>query len=115
MRFGWLCLRASGLVSGFLLGCGDDPEVLVPDDPGPGTVGGMDTGSGGSAGPGPGNGGTVVGVGGRVATGGRSMGGGGATDPCDDLDCGAGQRCELSSGEAACVDNECDDLDCTDL
>jgi hypothetical protein len=116
MRFGWRFLCASGLLSGFVLGCGDDPNVVQPGDPGPGTVGGMDPGTGGRGGPSPSNGGTVVGVGGRGGeTGGRSMGGGKSTDPCDELDCGPGQRCEVSNDTAECIDNECTDLDCTEL
>src|SRR5688572_14061049 len=115
MRFGWRFFCASGLLSGFVLGCGDDPNVMQPSDPGPG-VGGTNPGTGGRGGPAPSNGGTVVGVGlrGGVA-GGCSMGDGKSTDPCDELYFCAWQRCEVSNDVAECIDNECSDLTFSEL
>jgi hypothetical protein len=115
MRTSWRLVWLSGVALRGLTGCGDDPAVVTPNDPDPGTpLGGNGAGTGGSFAA---TGGTPpIGVGGRGSqTGGRGSAGGGSTDPCDDLECGEGQRCESENMEAECVDNECDDLDCADL
>lgn len=111
MRLGWRIVWVSTTVT-WLAGCGDDPAVVVNGDPDPGLNGGRD-GSGGSAIV---TGGTMIGIGGSTAgTGGGAIGGNPPLDPCDELDCGAGQRCELANDTPSCVDNTCDDLDCPEL
>jgi len=56
----------------------------------------------------------VIAVGGMMG-GAGDAGGSPPSDPCDGLTCGPGQRCEVDGDEASCVDNSCDDLDCTEL
>jgi hypothetical protein len=67
------------------------------------------------------DGGGIAGYGGSGGRGGGGAGAGGAppdgggplTDPCDGLDCGSGQRCEVDDDDVAtCVDMECDELAC---
>jgi hypothetical protein len=117
-------LTRSALISifGFLLvgACGGTPGVADPNGPG-GLTGGSSgaagsSGSGGSsASGGTGTGGTLMVTGGAAGSGsGGDAGTGGGTDPCKNVDCEAGQRCEVEDGEGQCVDNSCDDLDCDD-
>jgi hypothetical protein len=114
MRLGWRLVWVSSLSFAWLGGCGDNPDLVRDEDPDPGPpVGGSSPGSGGQLGN---SGGMMIGVGGRMnASGGRANGGGPATDPCDDLECGPGQRCEVEGSEGVCIDNQCDDLDCSEL
>ena len=114
MRLDWRFVWVSGLSFAGLGGCGGDPDLVRDGDPDPGpAVGGRSPGSGGQIGN---TGGTMIGVGGRsTVTGGRANGGGVAIDPCDDIECGPGQRCEVENTEGVCIDNECDDLDCSAL
>jgi hypothetical protein len=98
-------------------GCSSTPTVTQPPA-------GLTGGSSGSAGTGGdsgaiggsgGSGGAVSFGGGGGSTGGTGgTGGSGQTDPCLDVDCGEGQRCEDVDGEGECVDNSCDDIDCDD-
>lgn len=102
-------VRGSRFVAAFglLVACGGGkPDVPIVVGNG-GSGGG--TGSGGAA---PGTGGNVVVIP-EAGAAGEGMGTGGApSDPCADLVCGKGQRCEVANGAAACVDNTCADLKC---
>lgn len=78
----------------------------------------INVGNGGSGG-GTGSGGASTSRGGsgviipEAGAGGDMTGTGGApSDPCADLACGKGQRCEVSQGKAACIDNTCAELTC---
>lgn len=104
-------------VSGFLaletFACEHYPEVVLDDDDLIGTGG---SGDGGQAGAPP-NTSSTTGI--VINTSSTSSGGDGGAPPvgpCDNPNtCGAGQRCREDDGEAVCIDNECDDLDCTTL
>jgi hypothetical protein len=111
-----------GVVAGLLLaGCGGTPQVSQGDPAGGITGGTSGTGAsggdggsaaGGSSGDG-GKGGSVS-VGGAAGTDAGTGGSGGSVDPCLNVECGEGQRCESVSETAECVDNSCDDIDCDD-
>ena len=102
------------LMGSTLIGaCGGSPDVPVggDDDGDAGTGATGATGNEGGDGSGA-TGGTIP-IGGKGGGGGKGgSGGSDPVDPCDTADCGDGQRCEVTDGEAECIDNECDDLDC---
>jgi hypothetical protein len=103
-----------GISSVVAVACGGTPEVSTPTGTA-GMAGDTVAGSGGSS---AGRGGAMGGSAGSLVFGGSAGKGGGAgssSDPCDDLHCGKGQRCELSdTGGAACIDNTCEYLACQD-
>ncbi len=106
-------LSISSLFAVLALACERYPEVLVGDQ---GTFGTGGSGEGGEAGAKS----TSQGIGGGVILDGSSNTSGGnagepPVGPCEQASCGLGQRCEEAGNEATCVDNECDDLDCSDL
>ena len=114
MRSVWCAVWLAGASLTGVSGCGDNPDFVrnEGEDPGP-PIGGTGSATGGQTST---NGGSVVTVGGSTnSTGGRTNGGGQATDPCDEADCGPGQRCEPQNLVGVCIDNECDDLDCSAL
>lgn len=98
-----------------LHGCGGQPDFIKEDStfggqPSAGeggTDGGGNAGEGGSGDQGP------VQIAGKGNTSSSAGSAGQAVDPCDLMDCGSGQRCEVDGDEASCVDNECDDLGCS--
>jgi hypothetical protein len=97
--------------------CERYPEVVLDDDDELIDAGGAG-GSGGQAGAPPitttNTDGFVPNTTSVTTTGGS--GGAPPVGPCDDTNvCGTGQRCEEQDGEAVCIDNECDDLNCTEL
>lgn len=95
-----------------LIACERYPEVVLENDD---FIGSGGSGDGGQAGA-PGITSTVDGI--VITTNSTSTGGSAGSppgSPCDTANCGLGQRCEEQAGEANCVDNECDDLDCAEL
>ena len=106
-------LGFSGFLALDLFACEHYPEVVLDDDD---LIGMGGTGDGGQAGAPPVP--TTSTNGFLNTTTAASGGSGGAppVDPCDGADvCGVGQRCEADDGEAVCIDNECEDLDCSSL
>lgn len=104
---GWVGFVSAGV---FALACGGSPEVTIPPSAGAAGIGHGGGNNGGTDG----SGGRVVIVEGGRGGGGGGMGEGGrGADPCDALDCGTGQRCEVTAGVGECVDNTCSDLKCT--
>jgi hypothetical protein len=115
-----------GVVAGLLLAaCGGTPTISQGDSTGGitgGTSGtGASGGDGGSAAGGSsgdagkgGAGGSLSVVGGAAGTDAGTGGSGGSVDPCLNVECGEGQRCESMNETGECVDNSCDDVDCDD-
>jgi hypothetical protein len=90
------------------VGCGGNPDVARPDKP---------LGSGGSAGSGGGGTAGSAAAGGSISIGGSAPGGasgeGGAGESrCSD--CGLGQHCDDDDGNPTCVDNVCEELECSE-
>jgi hypothetical protein len=100
------------LVTTAVFACQSYPEVSIRDK---GLIGSGGTGDGGQAGE------DTKGIGGSIiitTTTSTSSGGAGGAPPievCGATTCSIGQRCEDDDGDPVCIDNECSDLDCTEL
>jgi hypothetical protein len=108
-------LAGLSIMGSALIGaCGGSPDVVVPGDDGEAGTGatGATGATGNEGGDGAGATGGTIPIGGKGGGAGKGGSGGNPVDPCDTLDCGAGQRCEVTDGEAECIDNTCDDLEC---
>jgi hypothetical protein len=112
-------LRGLGLLALFAtFGCSGTADVPSRKPPiESGGSGGGGSGSGGSSATGgsgaTGGGINIGGSGPRGGSGNSGDAGAGAGDECEPS-CGTGQRCVTADGESACVDVECDELDCED-
>ena len=100
-----------------LLACSGEPSVGLGslDETSGGTAGTSTSGgTGGSGGRGAtaGTGGTLV-VAGTSGTGTAGTAGS-DFDPCTNIECGSGQRCESHGDVGECVDNSCEDIACSD-